>query len=554
MKKTLLIFVTLLSMLPVKAQTEHSFELAKNLDIFNTLYRQLDLFYVDTLEADKLIRIGINAMLAELDPYTVYYPEENMESFKKMTTGKYGGLGSFIRQRKDSTVIIQEPFADSPAVEAGLKVGDVLLRIDDKDLTGMNSTEVSSLLRGEPGTTIVIRVQRPGEKKHRDFKVVRRSIKTAAIPYYGMMGDVGYINLTEFTEGCAKDFRKAVISLKEKGAKSLIIDLRNNVGGSLNESVDIVNLFVPKDTKIVELKGKMLAVNSTYVTRNEPLDLDIPLTVLVNEETASASEIVAGSLQDLDRAVIIGSNTYGKGLVQSARDLPYNGSLKLTTAKYYIPSGRCIQEIDYKQKRKEAEIYRETGRRVSLKDSIQHQTFHTAGGREVTESNGVKPDIEVHHDTIANIVFYISRDGIDELTDWGNKYVQKHPTIPPVKDFAITDEDYAEFKKMLKDSGFKYDQLSEKRLEDLKKTAEFEGYYEEAKDEFEALGKKLTHNIDRDMDRHQSDIRKIMANEIVKRYYYQAGAVEEAIKGDEDIAKALEVLHNESEYNKILGK
>ena len=554
MKKTLLIFVTLLSMLPVKAQTEHSFELSKNLDIFNTLYRQLDLFYVDTLEADKLIRIGINAMLAELDPYTVYYPEENMESFKKMTTGKYGGLGSFIRQRKDSTVIIQEPFADSPAVEAGLKVGDVLLRIDDKDLTGLNSTEVSSILRGEPGTTIVIRVQRPGEKKPRDFKVVRRSIKTAAIPYYGMMGDVGYINLTEFTEGCAKDFRKAVISLKEKGAKSLIIDLRNNVGGSLGESVDIVNLFVPKDTKIVELKGKMLAVNSTYMTRHEPLDLDIPLTVLVNEETASASEIVAGSLQDLDRAVIIGSNTYGKGLVQSARDLPYNGSLKLTTAKYYIPSGRCIQEIDYKLKRKEAEIYRETGRRVSLKDSIQHQTFHTAGGREVTESNGVKPDIEVHHDTIANIVFYISRDGIDELTDWGTKYVQKHPTIPPVKDFVITDEDYAEFKKMLKDSGFKYDQLSEKRLEDLKKTAEFEGYYEEAKDEFEALGKKLTHNIDRDMDRHQSDIRKLMANEIVKRYYYQAGAVEEAIKGDEDIAKAIEVLHNESEYNKILGK
>ena len=282
--------------------------------------------------------------------------------------------------------------------------------------------------------------------------------------------------------------------------------------------------------------------------------MEIPLVVLVDDDTASASEIVAGSLQDLDRAVVVGSNTYGKGLVQSSRELPYNGSLKLTTAKYYIPSGRCIQEIDYKQKRKEAEIYRETGRRVSLKDSVKSQIFHTAGGREVTESNGIKPDVEVKHDTIANVVFYISRDGIDELTDWGTKYVEKHPTIPAVKDFTITDEDYDTFKKMLKDSGFKYDQLSEKRLEDLKKTAEFEGYYEEAKEEFEALEKKLTHNLDRDMDKHQKNIRKLMANEVVKRYYYEAGAVEEAIKDDEDIEKALEVLHNESEYKKILSK
>ncbi|MBQ9665393.1 MAG: PDZ domain-containing protein [Bacteroidaceae bacterium] len=554
MKRTLLILLTLVGMLPVRAQSEHSFEVAKNLDVFNSLYRQLDIFYVDTLEADKLIRIGINAMLQELDPYTVYYPEEKMSSLKMMTTGKYGGMGAYIRQRKDSTVIIQEPFADSPAAEAGLHVGDVLLKIDDKNLTGLNSTEVSELLRGEPGTTIVLRVQRPGEKKPRDFKITRRSIKKAPIPFFGLMEDAGYINLIEFTEGCAKDLRKAVIALKEKGAKSIIIDLRGNGGGLLNEAVDIVNLFVPKDLQIVEMKGKLAAVHHSYVTQNEPLDLEIPLVVLVDDDTASASEIVAGSLQDLDRAVVVGSNTYGKGLVQSSRELPYNGSLKLTTAKYYIPSGRCIQEIDYKQKRKEAEIYRETGRRVSLKDSVKSQIFHTAGGREVTESNGIKPDVEVKHDTIANVVFYISRDGIDELTDWGTKYVEKHPTIPAVKDFTITDEDYETFKKMLKDSGFKYDQLSEKRLEDLKKTAEFEGYYEEAKEEFEALEKKLTHNLDRDMDKHQKNIRKLMANEVVKRYYYEAGAVEEAIKDDEDIEKALEVLHNESEYKKILSK
>lgn len=555
MKKTLLIWLSLAVVMPMRAQLEHSFEVAKNLDILNTLYRQLDLFYVDSLEADKLLRVGIDAMLEELDPYTVYYPEEKMSNLKMMTTGKYGGMGAYIRQRKDSTVIIQEPFADSPAAEAGLQVGDVLLKIDDKDLKGMNSTEVSEALRGEPGTTFVLKVQRPGEKKPREFKITRRSIKKAAIPYAGMVKDnVGYICLVEFTEGCAKEMRKTVISLKEKGAKSIIIDLRSNGGGLLNEAVDIVNLFVPKDLTIVETKGKHLAAHYAYTTHNEPLDLDIPLAVLVNEETASAAEILSGALQDLDRAVVVGCNTYGKGLVQSSRELPYNGSLKLTTAKYYIPSGRCIQEIDYKQKRKEAEIYRETGKRVSLKDSVKSQIFHTANGREVTESNGIKPDVEVKHDTIANVVFYISRDGIDELTDWGTSYVQKHPTIPAVKDFAITDDDYNELKKRLKDSGFKYDQLSEKRLADLKKTAEFEGYYEEAKEEFEALEKKLTHNLDRDMDKHQKDIRKLMADEIVKRYYYQAGSVEEALKGDEDVEKALEVLGNESEYKKILGK
>lgn len=552
MKKAFIIAFTLVAMLPAWAQTERSFSVAKNLDIFNTLYRQLDIFYVDTLEADKLIRIGIDAMLNELDPYTVYYPEEKMDNLKMMTTGKYGGLGAYIRQRKDSTVIIQEPFADTPAAEAGLQVGDVLLMIDDKDLTGMNSTEVSELLRGEPGTTFLLRVQRPGEKKPRNFTIVRRSIKKAAIPYSGLIGDAGYICLTEFTEGCAKDFRKVVISLKEKGARSLIIDLRNNGGGSLSEAVDIVNLFVPKGLDIVEMRGKFAATQHIYKSMNDPLDLDIPIIVLVNDDTASASEIVAGSLQDLDRAVVMGSNTYGKGLVQNARELPYNGSLKLTTAKYYIPSGRCIQEIDYKQRRKEAEIYRETGKRVSLKDSLQQQVFHTAGGREVTEARGIKPDVEVKHDTIANIVAYIATD--DALIDWGTEYVQKHPTIPPVKDFAITEEDFADLKKKLHDTNFKYDQLSEKRLSDLKQTAKFEGYYEDAKEEFDALEAKLTHNLDRDMERNQKDILKLMANEVVKRYYFQAGTVEEALKDDPDLEKAIEVLNNSEEYNKILGK
>ena len=552
MKRILSLLVFSFSLFTSYAQLEHNFSVAKNLDIFNSIYRQLDIFYVDSLEADKVIRVGIDAMTQELDIYTKFYPEEDMGELKMMTTGKYGGIGSIIRMRKDSTVIIQEPYADMPAAEVGLQVGDVLLKIDDKDLKGMNTSEVSELLRGEPGTTFMLQVQRPGEKKTRDFKITRRNIKVPAIPYYGMMGDAGYIFLREFTEGCTKDMRKAIISLKEKGAKKLIIDLRNNGGGLLNEAIDMVNLFVPKNVKIVETKGKMVAANASYKTNNDPLDLDIPMAVLVDDNTASAAEIVSGALQDLDRAVIVGCDTYGKGLVQSSRELPYNGSIKLTTAKYYLPSGRCIQKIDYKKLREAAEIYRTTGKRINTKADSIKQIFHTTGGREVTEGNGIKPDIEVKHDTVSNIVYYLSND--DVLTDWGTQYYQNHPTIPAVKDFSITDADYAEFKKMVKDSDFKYDRTSEKRLADLKKSAEFEGYYEDAKPEFEALEKKLAHNLDREMDRKEKEIREVMANEVVRRYYYQEGAIEQLLKDDDDSKCAIDLLNNPAEYNKILGK
>ena len=552
-KKILSLISALALLMPAHAQNEHSFSVSKNLDIFNSIYRQLDLFYVDSLEADKIVRVGIDAMLNELDPYTSYYPEEDMQDLKMMTTGKYGGVGSIIRQRKDSTgVIIFEPYPDMPAAEVGLQVGDLMLEIDGKSLKGQNTTEVSEQLRGEPGTTFVLKVQRPGEKKTREFKITRRNIKKSALPYYGMYGNAGYIHLTEFIEDCSKDVRKAFINLKEQGAKTLILDLRDNHGGLLTEAVDIVNLFVPKGLTIVETRGKLLAASSKYVTNNEPLDLDVPIVVLVNKETASAAEIVAGALQDLDRAVIVGNSTFGKGLVQSPRDLPYNGSIKLTTAKYYIPSGRCVQAIDYKKEREAAELYRTTGKRINTKDSIAHKTFHTAGGREVTEGSGVKPDIDVAHDTLSNIVFYLSDD--DVLVDWGTRYFQKHPSIPAVRDFALTDADYEDFKDMVKASGFKYDRLSVKRLEDLKKTMRFEGYYEEAKDLLESLEAKLAHNLDKEMDRKKTDILKIMSLEVVKRYYYQAGMAEEALKGDKDLEKAIEIVSDQSEYNKILGK
>ncbi len=535
---------------------DHSFSVAKNLDVFNAIYRALDLYYVDTLEANKVIKVSIDAMLESLDPYTEYYADEDMGDLKMLTTGKYGGIGALIRMRKDSTVIIGEPYAGMPAAEVGLKVGDVLRKIDETDLKGKTVSQVSDMLRGEPGTTFVLRVQRPGEKKTRDFKITRRNIKIASMPYYGILPEgeitrsgverpkVGYISLTQFTEDCSGEVRKAVISLKEQGATALVLDLRGNGGGLLSEAVKIVNLFVPRGLTIVETRGKLEAANSTYTTTNEPLDTTIPICVLVNGNTASAAEIVSGALQDLDRAVIVGSRTYGKGLVQSPRELPYNGNLKLTTSKYYIPSGRCIQAINYKNRR-------ELGNDGRVPDSLTN-VFHTAGGREVRDGGGIKPDIEVHRDTMANVVFYLSND--DVLVDWGTRYAQKHATLPPISQFSITDADFEELKKMAHESDFKYDRLSEKRLEDLKKMMVFEGYFDDAEDEFNALSKKLEHNMDRDFDRFSTEIRKLMAQEVVKRYYFQAGATEESLKGDIDIEKAYSILSNEQEYNKILGK
>jgi carboxyl-terminal processing protease len=545
--KVLLLMMALALAMPSSAQKKkdgHDFEVVKNLDVFNSIYKELDMFYVDSLEAQKAIRVGIDAMLSELDPYTVYYPEDDMDELEMMTKGKYGGIGSIIRLRKDSTVIIYEPYEGMPAAEVGLKVGDVLLRIDDNDLKGMDTEKVSNLLRGEPGTTFLLEVQRPGEKKTRKFKITRRNITVSQIPYHGVLrGDVGYINLIGFTENSSRDFRKALISVKADGAKSLVIDLRGNGGGSLAEAVNIVNLFVPRGKEIVSMKGKVRSSNYSYKSKNEPLDIEMPIVVLVNNGSASAAEIVAGALQDLDRAVIVGSKTFGKGLVQSVRDLPYNGSLKLTTSKYYIPSGRCIQAIDYKNRRE--------GQKDRVADSLAN-VFHTAGGREVRDSGGIMPDVEVKHDTLANLLFYLSND--DVLTDFATDYCKTHLTIAPAAEFAISDADFEAFKRMAVESGFKYDRLSEKRLDDLKKVAEFEGYLKDAEAEFAALAKKLEHNLERDFNNFKDDIKKLVEMEIVKRYYFQRGIVESGLRDDIDFDKAVEILHNPEEYNRILGK
>lgn len=522
-----------------------NFQISKNLDIFNSLFKELDLFYVDTINPEKVISIGINAMLQQLDPYTVYYPEDQSEDLKMMTTGKYAGIGSVIRfHKKKNHVVIAEPYEDMPAAEAGLKAGDVLLEIDGKDLTGKTTAEVSDMLRGEAGTSFMIKIERPGASQPLDVKLVRKNIQTPSVPYYGMVGnEVGYILLSGFTENCSRDVRRALIDLKQQGATSLVLDLRGNHGGLMGEAVEILNLFLPKGIEVLSTKGKLKQASSVSKTSKEPLDVNMPLAVLVDGESASASEIVAGALQDLDRAVIVGTRTYGKGLVQIIRDLPYNGNLKVTTSKYYIPSGRCVQAINYQNRDA-------VGRPERIPDSLTH-VFYTVGGREVRDGGGVTPDIEVKDEKLPTMLFYLVND--DVLFDYATDYCLKNPKIASPERFSLSDADYAEFKERVKSSNFTYDKESEKALNALKEIAGVEGYMEEAKSEFEALEKKLTHNLDRDLDYFSKDIKRLIEDEIVKRYYFQKGSILQQLKDDTDLEKALNVLTNQAEYKKVLA-
>ena len=526
-----------------KSGDDRNFQIAKNLDIFNSIVKELDMFYVDTIDPNKTIREGIDNMLYSLDPYTVYYPENDQDELEMMVKGSYGGIGSLIRYNpKSKYTVIAEPYEGMPAAESGLKAGDLLLEIDGKDLKG--NSDVSTLLRGQVGTSFKLKVQRPGVKEPLEFNIVRRSIQMPTIPYYGVMdGQVGYINLSSFSGNPSKDFKKAFLDLKKQGITSLVIDLRNNGGGLLDQAVEIVNMFVPRGKTIVTTKGKIKQASNTYKTLREPLDTDIPIAVLVNSGTASSSEILSGSLQDLDRAVIVGNRTYGKGLVQVPRSLPYGGNLKITTSKYYIPSGRCVQAIDYAHRNEDGSVAR-------IPDSLT-TVFHTAAGREVRDGGGVSPDIEVKQERLPNILFYLVRDNL--IFDYATDYCLKHPAIASAKEFELTDADYEEFKNKVKGADFKYDQQSEKILNTLKEASEFEGYMKDASDEFKALENKLKHNLDRDLDYFSKDIKKMIAEEIIKRYYYQEGAIIQQLKDDKDLDEAVKVLTNPERYQQILS-
>ena len=535
--------------MPAWAQKEknHDFVVAKNMDVFTSIYKNLDMMYVDTLDADEVIGNGINAMLRSLDPYTEYYPESEVKELKNMLTGKYAGIGSVVRYNYQlGYTVINEPYEGMPAQEAGLKKGDIILSINDSTMKGKEVSYVSDRLRGEPGTSFILKVKRPSTGKVMKVKLTRRTIQMPFLPYYGLLdGGIGYINFNSFTDQCAKDVRRAFIDLKKQGAKKLVFDLRNNGGGSVSEAVSIVNMFLPKDKVVLTMKGKLQRANNEYKTTVEPIDTLMPIVVLVSGNTASAAEILSGSLQDYDRAIILGTRTYGKGLVQATMDLPYNGQMKLTTSKYYIPSGRCVQALNYK--------HAKGGYVEHVPDSLT-KVFYTAGGREVRDGGGVKPDVEVKPDSLPNIAYYLAgaRDSNELMLNYEVDYISKHPTIAPAKDFALTDADYEEFKARVLKADFKYDRETEKYLKDLMKLARFEGYYDDAKPEFDALAKKLSHNVSKDLDYNKQYIKRLLENDIVAAYYYQGGAIRNSLRYDKQVKEAVRLLNTPEEYKKLL--
>lgn len=548
MRKYILFILLVITTIKVSAQVPSSeqnqryFDINKNIDIFNSVLRELDMFYVDSVEVNNLVQGTIENMLSRLDPYTEYYSEENIGELQFMTTGEYAGIGSIISS-KDGYVIINEPYEGLPAAKAGLKAGDAILEIDDVDTRKATVKEVSNKLKGTPGTTIKLLIKRPGEKENITINIIREKIEIDPVTYSNIFNsNIGYFHFGSFTSGSAVRVKETVQELKKQGATSLIMDLRGNGGGILDEAVNVVNIFVPKGEEIVSTKGKVTQWDRSYFTQEQPLDELIPIIVLIDTGSASASEIVAGGLQDLDRAVIIGNRSFGKGLVQTPRDLPYGGNMKITTSKYYIPSGRCIQSLDYSHRNLDGSVAR-------VPDSLTN-VYHTKNMREVRDGGGITPDITIPQETGGTIAFYLMADNLifDFVTEW----VQEHENISPPDQFVLSDTDYESFKSFVKTKNFEYDKMSERSLNQLKNIMEFEGYMNVAADEFKALEAKLHPNLDRDLELFKSLIKKMIESEIVQRYYYKKGVLLHQLSGDKVFEKAVEVLKNPEVYNYIL--
>lgn len=523
---------------------DYAFEKVKHLDIFYSLFKELNLYYVDEIVPGDLIKVGIDAMLESLDPYTEYIPESEMDDLRIMTTGQYGGIGALIRRIGDYTVIAM-PYEGRPADKAGIITGDMILEIDGNCVKGRRVNEISELLKGFPGTSIDIKVKRPGEDKPMVFEIIREDIQLDAVPYYGVVHEgIGYIALNNFTNTSGRDVENALKELKkEHGIEAIIIDLRSNPGGLLMEAVKIVNLFVDKGQEVVSTRGRVAQWDNVYRATNQPLDTSIKVITLVNRASASASEIVAGALQDLDRGVSIGQQTFGKGLVQTTRELSYRGMLKVTTAKYYIPSGRCIQALDYSQRD-------EQGTAVRVPDSLLTE-FKTLNGRTVYEGGGIIPDITMDVPIPSKITINLIVNNI--IFDYATQFRLRNPQIAPPKEFVFTDRDYQDFVKFIQDKEFDYETNTEEKLRELIATAKAEKYYERGENELLLLQEKLSHDINKDLEIFKDEIIEIIANEIIMRYYYERGSVIFSLKNDPEVNKAIEILTNQDQYRSILN-
>lgn len=541
-KKVVLIATFLFSTLNGFSQS-HNFEVVKGLELMDLIYQNLDMHFVDEPKPGKLSKVAIDAMLKELDPYTVYYHEANMEDYRMMTTGQYGGVGALIRKMGDY-ICVSEPYEGNPAQKSGLKAGDKILEIDGKNMVKKPSEEVSQALKGPKGTTIQVKVLR-NEKDQLVIPITRDEIKIPDVPYAEIIGNgIGYIKLNSFTQTASEEVKKAFLDLKAKGMNQLVFDLRDNGGGLLIEAVKIVNFFVPKDKIVVTTKGRIKEENQVYKTQVEPLDTEIPIVVLIDEGSASASEIVSGSLQDLDRAVIVGQTSFGKGLVQRTFDLKYGSKIKLTIAKYYTPSGRCVQKLEYYDKD-------EDERPKVIPDSLIRK-FKTVNGREVIDGRGIEPDLKVKEKEFSRLTAMLV--GKSLIFNYATDYHSKHPTIPSASTFKLTDVEYNQFKEMVIKDTFDYSTASEEVLKKMRKTAEDEGYFEDSKVEYEALFKKVTPSKQRDLEKFNAEIKELIENEIVSRYYFQKGRAEHAFRDDVFVDKAKEILLNKTTYNTILKK
>lgn len=523
---------------------ERYFAIVKNLDIFATLFKEVNTYYVDEINPNDLMKVGIDAMLESLDPYTNYIPEDQIEDFRTMTTGQYGGIGAVVGKRNGVNTVLM-PYKGFPAYEQGLRIGDVIEKVDGIDVNDKSTDDISKLLKGQANTSLTLTIRRHGLEKPMQIKLKREHIRIENVPYYGIIEEgVGYVKLSDFTPGAGKEVRQAIEKLKEQGAKSLVLDLRDNPGGLLSEAVNVSNIFIPKGAEVVSTKGKIEQWNKTYNALDAPLDTEIPLVVLTSSRSASAAEIVAGVIQDYDRGVLVGSKTFGKGLVQATRPLSYNSQLKVTTAKYYIPSGRCIQSIDYSHRN-------EDGSAGKVPDSLKVE-YLTKRGRPVYDGGGIDPDIDVEQSRLAPISVSLLANGL--LFDYATEYYHTHDKLVPVKEFTITDEDYARFTNWLADKEYDYTTEVEEKINELEESAKEEKSYDKIKTQIDALRTNFAHNKKADLKDFSEEIRYLLKQEIVSRYYLQDGMMEASFDHDENIRAALDVLKAPKEYAHYLSK